>query len=316
LLGGKFNHAEAYVNHNFTEHLQLLAGLNYQTFRLPSPDTTNTLVSSYASLLYHHSGFTMEMGTRYNKHNQYGDNLTYSVNPSYLLKQRLKFFVDVSSGYRAPSIGELFGPFGSNPNLHPETSTSVEGGIQGWSSNKKLSALATVYNREIRNVIVYEYPGGYTNRDKQKDHGVELEIQYSPDNIWNFKASYAFVDGQLTQKFATKDTTFHNLIRRPKNTVNFFGGCQVTSRFFVSTTIQHSGKRTDIFYNPSNFYTPETKVLKGYLLWSAYGEYKVAKDQLMIFVDAKNLTNKKDYAEVYGYNVQGFTINGGMRFKL
>ena len=50
LLGGKFNHIEAYVNHNFTEHLQLLAGLNYQTFHLPKPDTTNNIFSPYASL--------------------------------------------------------------------------------------------------------------------------------------------------------------------------------------------------------------------------------------------------------------------------
>ena len=57
-------------------------------------------------------------------------------------------------------------------------------------------------------------------------------------------------------------------------------------------------------------------MLKAYLLWNAYGEYKVIKDQVLIFADAKNLANNKDYAEVYGYNVQGFTIYGGVRFKL
>ena len=228
----------------------------------------------------------------------------------------MKIFVDVSSGYRAPAIGELFGPFGANPNLNPETSASTECGIQGWTLNKKLSALATYYNRDIKNVIVYEYPSGYINRDRQKDHGVELEFQYSPGNIWNIKASYAFVDGQLTQKFANKDTTFHNLVRRPKNTINLFAGCQVTNKFFASTTIQYSDKRTDIFYDPNNFYIPEAKTLNAYLLWNIYSEYKLIKDQLMIFADAKNLANNKDYSEVYGYNVQGFTINGGVRFKL
>jgi vitamin B12 transporter len=57
-------------------------------------------------------------------------------------------------------------------------------------------------------------------------------------------------------------------------------------------------------------------MLDAYLLWNAYAEYKLLKNDLVIFADAKNLTNKKDYTEVYGYNVQGFTFNGGVRFKL
>ena len=316
LLGGKFNHAEAYVNHNFSKHLQLLAGINYQAFRLPKPDTTNRLFSPYASLVYHQSGFTMELGTRYNKHNRYGDNFTYSINPSYLYKERLKFFIDVSSGYRAPAINELFGPFGANPKLKPETSRSIETGVQAWTLNKKLSVLATYYNRNIKDVIIYNYPAGYANRDRQKDHGIEIEVQYASDNRWNVKAGYAFVDGELTQKLAGKDTTFYNLIRRPKHTINLFAGYQVTDKFFVSTSIQHFSKRDDVFYNPATFYTPEPKVLDAYLLWNAYAEYKLLNNDLIIFADAKNITNKKDYAEVYGYNVQGFTCNGGIRFKL
>jgi vitamin B12 transporter len=316
LLGGKFNHAETYVTHNFNEHLQLLGGINYQTFHLPNPDTTNSIFSSYASLMYKQSGFTIEAGSRYNNHNRYGDNFTYSFNPSYLYKNRIKVFVDFSSGYRAPAINELFGPFGANPKLKPENSHTIEGGAQFWANNKKLSALATYYKRSIKDVIIYEFSRGYNNRDQQNDHGVELELQYVPDDRWNFKATYAFVDGELTQKLVAKDTTFHNLIRRPKHTVNLFAGYQITKNLFLSTSLQHFSKRNDIFYNPSNFYSPESKELDAYLLWNAYAEYKLLNNNLVLFTDAKNLTNKKDYTEVYGYNVQGFTINGGIRFKL
>jgi vitamin B12 transporter len=313
--GGKFNHAEVYVNHNFCEQLHLLAGLNYQTFSLPTPDTTNSIFSPYASLIYNQSGFTMELGSRYNKHNRYGDNFTYSINPSYLFSEKLKLFLDISSGYRAPAINELFGPFGANPKLKPEASHSIESGLQLWALNKQLSVLATYYNRDIKDVITYEYPRGYINRDKQKDHGMELEFQYVPDKHWSLKATYAFVDGEITQKTATKDTTFHNLIRRPKHTINLFAGYQVTKDFFVSTSVQHFSKRNDIFYNPANF-SAESKVLRAYTLWNAYAEYHFFNNGLILFADAKNLTNKKDYEEVYGYNVQGFTFDGGIRFKL
>jgi vitamin B12 transporter len=233
-----------------------------------------------------------------------------------LFKERLKLFVDISSGYRAPAINELFGPFGANPELKPETSSSTEGGIQVWALNKNLSALATYYNRNIKDVIIYEYPKGYINRDRQKDHGVDIEFQYAPDKRWSVKAVYAFVDGEITQKTANKDTIYYNLIRRPKHTINLFAGYQVTKDFFVSTSIQHFSKRNDIFYNPANFYSPEPKVLNAYLLWSAYAEYHLLNNDLILFAVAKNLTNKKNYEEVYGYNVQGFTFNGGIRFKL
>ncbi|HET9824062.1 MAG TPA: TonB-dependent receptor [Chitinophagaceae bacterium] len=316
LLGGKFNHGEAYVNHNFNEHFKLLAGLNYQTFRLPEPDTTNSIFSSYASLIYHQSSFTMELGSRYNKHNRYGDNFTYSVNPSYLLNQRVKIFVDVSSGYRAPSITELFGPFGANSNLKPEVSNTMEGGIQGWWLNKKLSTLATWFQRDITDVIVYEYPIGYINRDRQKDHGRELEVRFIPDNRWNLRASYAFVEGKLTQKLGGKDTTFNNLIRRPRHSFDLFAGYQVTKKLFISTSLQYFSNRNDIYYNPNNFYAPEQKVLKSYILWNAYSEYKLPNNSAVIFVDCKNVNNNKDYQEVYGYNEQGFTFNGGLRFRL
>lgn len=316
LLGGKFNHGEAYVNHNFNEHLQLLGGINYQTFHLPKPDTTNSIFSSYASLVYKQSGFTVEAGSRYNNHNRYGDNFTYSFNPSYLYKEQLKLFIDLSSGYRAPAINELFGPFGANPKLKPETSRTIEGGAQFWNRDKKFSALASYYRRKIEDVIVYEYPKGYNNRDLQEDHGVEVELQYAPDSHWNLKAAYAFVDGELTQKLAGKDTTFHNLLRRPRHAFNLFAGYQATKNFFLSTSLQYFGKRNDVFYNPANFYMPESKELEAYLLWNAYTEYKLFNNNLVIFADVKNLTNKKDYMEVYGYNVQGFTINGGIRFKL
>jgi vitamin B12 transporter len=130
------------------------------------------------------------------------------------------------------------------------------------------------------------------------------------------KAAYAFTDGRITQKIANKDTSFYNLIRRPKHTINLFVSYQVTNDFLISTSLQYFSKRDDIFYNPANFYTPEPKVLDAYLLWNAYAEYKLCHNGLVIFADAKNITNNRDYVEVYGYNVQGFTINAGARFKL
>ena len=311
---GKFNHAEAYTDHHFTDNVQLVAGLNYQSYRMETPDTTNSIISPYASvILKSNIGLNAEIGGRFNHHNQYGNNFTYSFNPSYLVHDQLKLFVNITSGFRAPSIFELFATYGSNPNLKPERSTTQEVGLQAMLLNKKLEFTVTGFNRNINDVIIYDAPG-YVNRDKQHDYGAELEVHYSVNRQLSFKVNYAYVDGKITQKIGAKDTSYYNLVRRPRNNTHLFVNYQATKNFLISTSLQVTGDRTDTYYDPMTFVPSEVE-LKAYALWNLYAEYSFRK-KLNVFVDAKNLTNKKNYYEIYGYSVQGFNITGGIRFKI
>jgi len=313
---GRFHHGEVYVNHNFSSKVQLLAGVNYQAYSMPPSDTSNSLTSAYASIfLKPVKDFNLELGGRYNNHNKYGSNFTYSFNPSYLINGNVKIFANLSSGFRAPSISELFGPFGANPNLKPEKSTNIEGGVQAWANNKSLSVLLTYFNRSIEDLIAYDFIVGYLNRDKQDDQGFETELNWQANEKLSFKGSYAFITGETTQKIGSKDTTFNNLIRRPKHTINLYAGYQASKNFFVSAGFQSFSKRDDIFYNPANFYSPEPKILDPYSLLNAYAEYGFLQGRLKLFLDVKNLLDKDDYYEVYGFNVQGINITGGIRFK-
>ena len=56
----------------------------------------------------------MELGGRYNNHSKYGDNFTYSFNPSYLIQNQFKLFFNLSTGFKAPSLYQLYGQFGSD----------------------------------------------------------------------------------------------------------------------------------------------------------------------------------------------------------
>lgn len=315
LLNGKFHNGDVYVNHRLSSFLQLLGGLNYQNYRLPDVKKEFSITSPYASLLFNLNGLNVELGSRFNYHTEAGNKFNYSFTPSYLINNAIKIFGSISTGFKAPSVGELYGPFGANLDLKPEESRNLEGGIQAWAADRKLSVLATYFERHLKNAIAYDFSAGYINRDKQNDYGVEAEANYQWNNKWNFRASYTFVDGETTQKtFAGKDTSFHNLIRRPKHTVNVFAGYQITKNFFVSTSLQSFSKRKDLYTNPNTFTSSPVR-LKAFALWNAYAEYSIANSSVKFFIDAKNLTNNKDYYEVYGYSVQGTTVNGGIRFK-
>jgi vitamin B12 transporter len=313
---GQFNNAEIYLVHDLISKVKFLTGVNYQTYRLL--DTTlnkknpqTTIVSPYLSLFIQDlQGFSLEVGGRYNHHSEFGERFTYNVSASYLIDDNYKIFANVSSGFRAPTVSELFGSFGSNPELKPETSNNFEAGAQFAALDKKLQVTATGFYRDIKNLITW-IGAQYINVDQQKDKGVELEASIKPIEKLTIKASYMFVTGDLHQSRNGKDTSFYNLIRRPKHTITGTVGYQATKQLYISLSAQSLGKRSDIAFSPI---THEVS-LKAYTLVSAYAEYKLMGDKLRVFADAKNITDTK-YNEVYGYNTPGFNVNGGFRINL
>ncbi|HNP20997.1 MAG TPA: TonB-dependent receptor [Panacibacter sp.] len=313
---GRFHHAEGYVQQNISGKLKMIAGISYQAYSMKDPDTSNSIVSPYASFFFSSkNGWNIELGGRYNHHNQYGNNFTYTFNPSLLINKRVKLFVNVTSGFRAPSINELFSPFGGNTNLKPEKSASQEAGAQALLLNKKLSFTITGFNRTINDVIIYGPTYSYENRDKQHDFGAELEAAYSPTEKLNLKVSYAYIDGKITQVLEGKDTSYFNLVRRPKNTVSLFAGYQLTKQLYISSSVQFVGKRTDNLYDPVT-YLPSEVSLKGYAMWNMYVEYKIENNRISMFAEGKNLLNNRSFYEVYGYAVPGINLTAGLRFKL
>jgi vitamin B12 transporter len=318
---GQFNSGELYLVHDLIDKVKFLAGVNYQTYRLL--DTTldkknpqTNIVSPYLSLFIQDlQGLNLEVGGRYNHHSEFGERFTYNVSASYLIDGNYKVFANVSSGFRAPTVNDLFGPinFGSNPNLKPETSTNFEAGAQASTPDKKLQVTATGFYRDIKNLITY-VGTRLINIDKQKDKGVELEASVKPNDKWTVKASYMYVTGDLHQTRNGKDTSFYNLVRRPKHTITGTVGYQATQHLYIALSAQSLGKRTDLYFDPFTYASSQVN-LKAYTLLNAYAEYKLIGDKLRLFADAKNITDTK-YTEVYGYNTPGVTINGGFRINL
>ncbi len=318
---GKFNTAELYLTQQLQKNIKLLAGINYQTYGLIDStvlpkDPHTSIVSPYASVFFSApKGLTIEAGGRYNHHSEFGSNYTYNLNSSYLIQKKVKVFANISSGFKAPTVSDLFGPvfYGSNPALKPETSTNFEAGAQLNSLQNNLQVTATGYYRNVNDLIAY-VGAQLINIDRQKDKGVELEARYTPNDKWNIRASYAYVTGDLSQSRGGKDTSFYNLIRRPKNTVTASIGYQLTTQFFVRLTAQCLGKRTDLFFDPVSFAASQVN-LSAYTLLNFYAEYKLLKNKFDLFIDAKNLTDEK-FMEVYGFQTMGMNATAGFRFNL
>jgi len=263
------------------------------------------------------SGFNLELGGRVNFHSEYGSHFVFNVNPSYLVSKQVKLFANLSSAYRTPSLYQLFSEYG-NKELDPESALTGEAGVQYFSDDKKVTGRAVAFARKVNDVIFFFYnpltfTSQYINQDKQKDHGLELEATYKITTHATLKAFYTYTTGEITTRQAGKDTTYNNLLRRPKSIVGINLGTQVNKNFFISTNIMSVGKRQDAYFDNTTFATVYT-TLKSYVLWDIYAEYGFIKNKLKLFADLRNITDSK-YTEISGFNTLGFNGYGGILFS-
>lgn len=270
--------------------------------------------SVYAAFNYaDNTGFNLEFGGRYNNHSTYGSNGVFNFNPSYQVTGDIKIFANISSGYRTPSLDQLYSPYGGNKNLKPEVSVTSELGLEHYFDDKKIKTQFVVFSRNIKDVQIY-YAGKYLNRDEQKDLGFEFETSFQLEKNTTFKTFYTFVDGIInTKNSAEKDTSFHNLLKRPKHSVGANLSSKITSRLLISINATSQSERNDAYYDNATFKTVSTK-LESYALLDVYAEYAFLKNKLKLFVNARNITDTK-YKEASGYNTLGRNIYGGVRFN-
>jgi vitamin B12 transporter len=319
---GRFNNMDAFFVYKLKEHIQLLGGANFQNLKMIDSTTTTknpsvTISSPYISLLLKDiEGLNIELGYRLNLHSKYGYNSSYSIAPAYYITNNIKVFTSYSTGFKAPTLLQLYGPFGANEKLKPQHSVSTEIGFQSDLFERKVSTQFTYYWRTIEDIINYSYSNGYFNQDMQKDQGLEINETVKISNKINFQATYNYVTGKVTTKDENgQDKSFYNLIKRPKNHFSFLFQFNLTNNLFASLNLQYSGNRTDYYFNPVNNYQIEEVGLDPYFLLNAYAEYKLLNHRVLVFLDLKNITNEK-FTETYGYNTIGFNITTGLRFQL
>ena len=325
---GKSHFVELYSNIAIMKHLDVLVGTDYRQqvtdqnyFSLSAfgPFTTALGDSAkvkqfgvYASVVVKDiAGFNLELGGRYNNFNKYGDVFTFSFNPSYTINKKVKLFVNVASGFKAPSLYQVYSEY-RNPTteLKPEKSFSFEGGIQYKKENVDLRAVYFI--RDIKDNIQFfsagppNYESYYINADKQKDKGFELEAKVNFGKV-TLNANYTNLDGYIKTTDNGKDTSFFNLYRRPKQSINLNTGIDICKGWYLNIGVQSFGKRMEAVYASAPIEMP------GYFTWNIYSNYAVTKN-IKIFADLKNITGEK-YFEVRGYNSRRFNFMAGVNLK-
>ncbi len=261
------------------------------------------ILGNYFTLEKHQTDrWGIELGGRWNVHSLYGNNFTYHLNPYIYLFPNGKLFANYYSSFKAPSLYQLYSPYGNRDLLAEQGKTSELGFEQKWGA---FNTRVVVFQQDVQDGIVFqsmdvEPYGRYANVSKQKTKGVEWELSFNKKGF-TADLGYTYLDGNMMNRVNGKDSTYSSLIRRPKHQASLRISQNISPKLSVSAFAQYVGDRMDYYFDDASYQTQEV-ALKGYVWTELQSSYSLtAKWRIQILL--KNVLNQAP-VELYGYSGQ------------
>ncbi len=325
----KIHTFDLYNTYNFNNVLHTVIGVNgsnsdFSLQNIPfgedslretinSDDADFDIVDPYLNVVYTSDfGLNINAGARLNIHSAYGEQVVYNFNPSYTYSfgnNYIKGLASYSTAYITPSLFQLYDTaFASgNPDLDPESSTTIEGGIE-LSHQKKARVSVVYFNRAIDDMIIFDSTtfSNINANDEVEVDGIEVEVgtKFFGDKL-SVNANYTYTNiDKLTDN-----------IRIPEHKINASLGYAFGEKTFTSLSYQYNTKRTDTDFSnvdPVTF-APTPVELDAFGVLDFYINHKVGK-HLVLFGGVNNITNE-DYQEIFGFNTRGRNVKIGLELN-
>ncbi len=252
---------------------------------------------------------TATQGVRIGHHSSTGTFETYRLDGSYLLVTGTKIRGLWATGFKAPTLYQLFSPAdplwsigGGNPNLKPERSRSYEYGVDQYIFGEKVIVSVTYFNTIFRDLIDAVYhpdtfvTDQYANIGKATVHGIEASIRTRP--VKNIMAEFGFTYQKTKNKQNDRD-----LLRRPEKKFYAELFWVFLDKFTFDVKLRYNGPMSD-----SGGYK-----IKEYTVVDFITNYDLTKN-LSVYVKLNNVFDQH-YEEVLGYSTAPFAAYGGVKAK-
>jgi len=276
------------------------------SFGFPSgPATGVTTNAGYAELDSDlGNGLHNDAAIRYDDNSRFGNKVTYHIAPAWLIAATgTKLKASFGTGFKAPSLQELFGGFGANPLLKPETSTGYDAGFE-QSLWDKVSGGATWFHNDIKNLIVNGPPPNFTygNIGRARTQGAEVFIAWKALDTLALRADYTYTD-------AIDAATRLTLLRRPRNQLSLTGGWQALPELNLDATLLVTGPQADIGRESGI-----REKIGGYTVLNLAASYKLT-ETWSLFGRIENATDT-NYQSPDGFLRPGVGAYGGIKVNL
>ncbi|NGZ98609.1 MAG: Vitamin B12 transporter BtuB [Nitrospira sp. WS110] len=317
--------------HNFQVGKPLLLTAGYQ-FREQKGDNRDLLTNTTTfenKTLSSHAGFGEAQlnlwdrvfgtaGIRQDEYNVFGSATTYRVTGGYLHKETgTKLRGSYSTGFRAPTINQLFFPGFGTPNLRPEKSQSFDAAIEQTFPDDRGSISVGYFWTRYRDLILSVFdpavctaPGSFgfcaQNVGLARAEGVEVttKLKLYRDGRWiknlDLHIQYTYA--------ATRDISSGSDSRLPKwplHQISTVISYQPVEGLLANLEGRYVGERFGSVGNSNA--TPS------FVVWNLSASYDVTK-YMQAYLRLDNIFNEK-YEETLFFGTPIRSIFGGVRFN-
>ena len=249
-------------------------------------------------------------GVRYDAHSTFGDHVTGQASAAYVVVPGTILRASFGQGFKAPSLYQLYSPYGSL-SLRPEEANGWDAGVEQHLFGDRLVVQATYFGRDTRNLIEFAVTdaqpnGGYQNVAKTQAEGAELQLDWRATRALDITANYTFDDDE--DRSPGSPTHGQQLIRQPKNTANLAATYVWPMKLSTSVALRFAGKSFDTSQD-----TEETVVLGDYTLVDVRASYPL-REHLELYGRVENLADKR-YETTYQYGTLGRAGYAGVRLS-
>lgn len=252
------------------------------------------------------------VGMRLDRHDKFGSAFTYRIAPAYIIWQTgTKIKATIGSGFKAPSLFNLYDPAFGNPNLNPEKSIGFDAGIEQFFVKELISLGINYFQNNYTDLFGFDNNFRTINIKKAKTNGVEIYLTSRLVDGLGIKMNYTFTNAKdESEGLSDKD---RKLLRRPEHKIGGYISYNISSITNANFEIIYVGKRDDLIFDNITFSSSRTQ-LDPYVLLNCAAHYRLF-DFLRLNVRLENILNTH-YEEVYGYATPGFSIYGGIKLSL
>ena len=235
--------------------------------------------------------FFASAGLRYDTHENFASVITFRIAPAYIIWQtgtKIKF--TYGTGFKAPSLTNLFDQSFGNPDLNPERSRSWDAGIEQYFFNYKFMAGFTYFHNTFNNLFGFSSSFKVFNIKKAQSEGMEFYLTYNPNDKIDISANYTYTLSK--DESGSKSVP---LLRRPENKASLTFNYNITRNTNFNLQVNYTGISFD-----DNFSTFPSKkvVLKSHTIINSAISFKLLNN-IKLFGRIVNLLNT-DYEEVFG----------------
>jgi vitamin B12 transporter len=237
---------------------------------------------------------------RYDDFGEFGDSWNPRFAFSWFWAAGTRVYGSYATGFRIPSLNELYYPYYGNTALEPEENNSWEFGFEQFMFEDNMHLSLTYFNNSFTNLISYDYETFMAeNINSASIKGVEIMADFMIHNNWRGSFGYTLTDG-------VDDSTGEELIRIPRH------------QFFFTLTWQIDAVKVDLLARSvseqlDNAVDGFPLYNEGYFVVDAHLTHELVPD-VGIFLKVRNLFDA-EYYEVKGYPAYGQTWFIGVFFR-